>query len=416
MLLDFKRILQSNTLKTLGVFAGGNFLVAVIGGLGGLLQARWVSPEVFGEFRKYGILTSYFYIGLVFVHDGLIRQYPYLLGKKQEKEALQTAAVAKWWYLLLSWFFTLVFVVLSVNSLVQDKILASIGWFAQIAMVWTVYYGAYLNVMYRTSSDFKQLSYNNLVASVLNLGLLVLVKIWGYWGLALRFVSASVLSVVINRHFAPVKVKAEWNAQRFVDLAKISLPLSIPGYINTSFLSATLSYFILQYSGEHGLGVYGIAITFQAFALTFTAAVNQIFTVKLTSKFGETERVSECLKYAMVPTVLSILVGSLMAIGLCLAIKPFIGLLLPKYLDATLIIQILSLSIPLAAAALPLVIFRSALWYKSFFTYSIVRFIACLLCIALFPKNLTGIVISSVVAEFASLLIGYVMLWCRKDN
>lgn len=411
-----KNIITSGTFKTLGIFAGGNLLVSIISGLGGVLQARWIDPGSFGEFRKYGILTSYFYIGLVFVHDGLTRQYPYLIGKKQNEAALQTASTAKWWYILLSWFFSLVFLALSLEALINRNCYAVIGWSAQIAMVWAVYYGAYLNVMYRTSSDFKQLSYNSLVGSVINFGLLVLVKLWGYWGLALRFVSATVVAILINRHFVPVKVKAEWNSQRFIALAKISLPLSLPGYINTSVLSATLSYFILIYCGEHGLGVYGIAVTFQGIAQTFTGALNQIFTVKLNSKFGETEKVSACLSYAIVPTVLSTFVAFLMAVGLCLIIKPFITLLLPKYVDAILIIQMLSITIPLAAVALPLVIFRSALWYKSFFTYSIVRFIACLLCIALFPKNLKGIVISSVVAELASLLIGYVILLCRKDN
>jgi O-antigen/teichoic acid export membrane protein len=410
------KIFTSGTFKTLSIFAGGNLLVAVIAGLGGLLQARWIAPEVFGEFRKYGILTSYFYIGLVFVHDGLTRQYPYLIGKKRDAEAYQTAAVAKWWYLFLSWIFTVVFAGLTVVALIQSEQNAAIGWAAQIAVVWTVYYGAYLNVMYRTSSDFKQLSYNNIVGAIFSFGLLVLVKFLGYWGLALRLVTSSVFSLVINRHFVPIQITAEWDRKRFVDLAKISLPLSLPGYVSTSLLGATLSYFILEYCGEHGLGIYGIAITIQGFALTFTAALNQIFTVKLTNKFGETEKVSECIKYSITPTLLSVLVASLFALVLCFSIKPFLNILLPKYAEAGLIIQIMALSIPLAAAALPLIIFRSALRYKSFFTYTIVRFITCLLCVVVFPKDLTSIVVASLIAELVSLLIGYLLLFSCKNK
>ena len=112
-----KKILKSPSLQTLGIFAGGNLLVAVLGGLGSLLQARLVGPEVLGELAKFGILTGYLNVGLVLVHDGLMRQFPYLLGQGNKEEALKVAAAAKWWYLFLSWLFTLFFIPMNIAKI-----------------------------------------------------------------------------------------------------------------------------------------------------------------------------------------------------------------------------------------------------------------------------------------------------------
>lgn len=410
-----KELIQSSSLRTLAVFAGGNLLVAVIGGLGGLLQARWIDPEVFGEFRKYGILTSYFYVGLVLVHDGLARQFPYLLGKGNREEALRVAAGAKWWYLLLSWFFTLVFAGLCLTRVLKGDYRAAVGWGAQIPCIWAAIYGAYLGVMYRTSSDFRRLSYNNVISSLFGFAALIIVKVWGYWGLAARFVFQNIVSVYVNRRYLPVKVKAVLDVKGLAQLAKISLPLSIPGYIHTSCLSASLSVIILQYCGQSGLGVYGVALTFQGMAMTFTAALNQIFVTKMTCKFGESDDVFSCLKYARTPTLLSVAAATVLAVFLCLVIGPFIRLLLPKYVEAVPIIRILAISLPLSAAGLPLIVLRAALWYKSVIALALTRFAVCIVAVALLPKTLGMIAACLIVGEFCSLFVGFGILeWSRR--
>lgn len=408
---------MSSAFRTLGIFAGGNLFVAVLGGLGGILQARWIDPEVFGEFRKYGILTAYFYVGLVLVHDGLARQFPFLLGKGQREEALKVAACAKWWYLFLAWSFSLFFAGLSLTSALKGEYRAAVGWGAQIPCIWTAIYGAYLGVMYRTSSDFQRLSFNSVISSVFGFVALVLVKTWGYWGLAARFILQNSVGLYINRRYLPVKVTASFDAKRLAELAKISLPLSIPGYIHTSCLAASLSVIVLKYCGESGLGNYGVALTFQGMAMTFTAALNQIFITKLTCKYGETEDIFACLKYAKLPTLLSVAAATGLASGLCLVIGPFIRLLLPKYVDTIPVIRILAASLPLAAAGLPLLILPAALWYKSVIALALTRFLVCLAAVIVFPKTLTAIAACLILGDVCSLIVGYGILeWNRRNK
>lgn len=413
MRLLLKKICLSETFQTLSIFAGGNILVSIIIGLGGLLQARWVCPAVLGEFRKYGIITMYLYFGLVLVHDGLMRQYPYLIGKGHKEEALRVSAAAKWWYVLLSWLFSAFFAVLAIYSLYKEDYRATIGWGAQITVVWTIYYGAYQTVMYRSSSDFKRLTYNNLISGILGFFYVGFVKFFGYWGLAVRTLAINIQSLLINGRYLPVKVKAVFDYKRLVGLAKISIPLSVPGYIQISFLNATVSGIILRYCGETGLGIYGIAIIFQQFTLTFTAALNQLFTVKLTRRFGETENVYSCFRYATIPTLLSAMAATGLAIAVCIAIGPFIRVVIPQYVDSIPLIQILSIVLPLTALGLPLIMFRAALWYKTVIVLSLFKFFICFLLIFLFEKTLINITACTVLAEFFTLLVGYSIVGYR---
>ena len=402
--------MRTPSFRTLGVFAGGNLFVAVLGGLAGLIQARWIAPGIAGEFRKFGILTAYLNIGLVLVHDGLSRQFPYLLGQGSSTAALKVAATAKWWYLLLCWVFSLLFAGLALGSVTQGNWRSAVGWGAQIPIVWVAIYGAYLGVMYRTSFDFKRLSYNGIMTSVFGFGALVVVRLWGYWGLAARAVLGSTVGLYLSRHYVPVKAKAALDGEGLVALARISLPLSIPGYIGTSGLSASLSFIVLAYCGESGLGIYGLALTFQAMAMTLTAAIHQMFITKMTYKFGETGDVGACLQWAKRPTLLSMVAATVLAAVLGVAIGPFVRIVLPQYVAAIPVIRILALQLPLSAAALPLIILRSALWYKSVVALSLTPFLVCLTAVAVLPKTLGVIAACMVLGDFAALIVGFGIL------
>jgi hypothetical protein len=410
-------VIETASFRTLVVFAGGNLLVAVLGGLGSLIQALWIEPAVFGEFRKFCILTAYMNIGLVLVNDGLSRQFPYLLGKGNKDGALKVAASAKWWYLLLCWLFSLFFAVLALTSVTQGDYRSAVGWGTQIPCIWTAIYGLYLGVMYRTSTEFERLSYNNIISNVFGFAALVLVRVWGYWGLAARVALASTVGLYCSRRYVPVRVKAALDVKALVDLAKISLPLAIPGYIGSSFLTASLSVIVLQYCGQHGLGIYGMALTFQAVALTLTGAIHQMFTTKLTYKFGETGNAFACLKYSRIPTLLSVGAACCLAVALCLVIGPFIRSLMPKYEPAVPVIRILALQLPVSAAGLPLIIIPTALWYKHLIALTLIRFLVPLAAIAVLPKTLNMIAACIILGGVCHVItgLGIVEWMCRKE-
>lgn len=398
---------MSNAIRTLSVFAGGSLVISIISGVGGIIQSRWISPEVFGEFRKYGILTGYLNIGLICVNDALMRQYPYLIGKGDQREALEVAAAAKWWYLALSYIVSLLFVALAALSFLRGDARAVAGWGVQIVAVWIAFYGVYLGVMYRTSQDFKRLTYNNLYSSTVGFVLLVIVKLWGYWGVIVRNGVQLVFGLWLNHKHVPVSVRGVWDPKRLWGLAKMSLPISVPGYVSTSLTTATLSFVILRYLGQADLGIYAISLSLQGMAMTVTTSLAQMFYPKIMHKYGETESFTACIRYALKPTFLNVVLSTAIVAVLCIVIDPFVRLIIPKYVAAIPIIRIMSLSIILTAAALPFVVFVSALRYRTIGCLALVRFAACFVLIGCLPKTLAIIAWSVVGAEIVYVLVGY---------
>lgn len=417
-MITVRQILSNPVFKTLLVLASGNFLSSVIRGIAALIQARWIDPETAGEFMKYGILTGYLVVGLVFVHDALMRQYPYLLGKGEKEEALQCVSAAKWWYMMLSYLFSSLFTALAIYSVFLDEWRAVAGWLVQIPIVWLTFYGAYLGVLYRTSNEFQRLSANSVIVSIIGFVLLAPVKWYGYWGMCLRVSLQAIADIYLNHRFAPLHIRSHFNFNSLKSLAKMSIPLSIPGYINTSLMTATISFIIVQSLGERSLGLYGIALTFQAMAATMTSALNQMYWPRIAAKYGETHSVLACFRFSIKPALANLAAGVAAAGVLCMTVGYFIEILTPKYIDAISVTRILSIWIPIFAIGLPLTILTISLRYKVLFFLSIVKFIFLLTLINLLPKTLNMIAMSLVLSSLLSMIIGYLFLFyfCTKEK
>jgi O-antigen/teichoic acid export membrane protein len=187
----------------------------------------------------------------------------------------------------------------------------------------------------------------------------------------------------------------------------MSLPISVPGYVSTSLTGATISMVILNYLGHTELGVYSLALTLQGMAMVVTLAIGQMFYPKIMCKFGACEDYRASIEYTIKPTCFSLFISLGIVVVLCLTVGPFIKFVIPKYIDAVSIIRILSINIVLTAVELPFVVFISTLQYRKIILLSLIRFASCFVLIAIFPKTLSMIVWSTVLAEAAYVAVGY---------
>ena len=411
-----RRGVSSTGVKTFAAFAGSNFLVSIINGFGGLLQARWVAPETFGEIQKYGILTTYLSIGILVVNDGLIRQYPYYIGKGQKEKALEVAGVAKWWFAFVGYLIGGFFTVMSLAAALRGDWRAACGWGVQITGTAAATYGIYLGIMYRTSSDFRRLAANNLLNSIVGFAALGLVRLWDYFGLACRMVSLSMVSLLINRYYVPVKVKAIFNLRELWRLSKISLRFSLPAYFHSSFLLASRRALILYYCFQTGLGLYSFAAALSVVVNGFSTALSQILNVKITTRFGETEDLLASFKSSLKPSLCGLAL-SIALIAICWFAMPFmVERFIPKYAEAIPCFRVLSFNLINQAFALPLLVFKAALMWKTAAFQALTNFAATVLLIFVLPKTITMVALATVLGCSAEIFIGYAALFlaCRK--
>lgn len=405
-----QRIRHSPAARNFAVFASANMVVMVVNGLMGLLQARWLSPEVMGDFRKFSILATYTAIASAVVQSGLQRQFPYLIGKGMKDEAVAIAGVVKCWHFWIGGSLSFVFVGLAVHALFSRDYVAVVGWLAQVPLVVQQTYGGFLQVIYRRSMEFRRLSYNSLLTALIGIPALLCVRFWGYWGIAFRTSFMQIVQMLFDAKYLPLKIKAFWDFNRFVGLAKISVPLAAIGYIRTSFMSASFNYLVLLFCGERGLGLIAVAASLQGFAQVFTNSFNQIFSVKIANKFGETESVRKTFKYVFIPMLLSLMASVVVAAVFCFSVGPFIKMFLPKYVDAIPIIYILSAALPLGALGLPLGVLNVALMYRTIYIIGGVKVLSVLLTVVLVPHSAVWCAGCLMIGEFVDVALGYLVL------
>lgn len=372
------RLKNSPSFHSIFIFASGNLLISALSALGGVIQARWVSPEVMGEFRTYGILTGYFTVFLVVANDGLARQYSYLIGKGDRDESTRVAGAAKTWYLFSSWLATGVFGCLAVRAMAAANWTAVVGWLTQIVMSWSTLYGAYLGILYRNAHDFKKLTVNSLAGSVTSFVLLVAVKYLGFWGLCLKLAAGAGAGLWLTVRNAPLKVRHAFDRGRLLSLAKIGLPMSLAGYLSTSLWTSTEAFLVLKLCGEKALGLVAVALFIVSSAQTLTNSIHQVYVPRITQRFGQDDDFLASLRYTLKPTLANLLISSAVALALLFCIEPLVRIIIPKYVEAAPAVRLLVWMLPLQALQMPFTLLKANLMYWHLFIPAGVGFLAFL--------------------------------------
>lgn len=409
-------LFKSSTAKMGAKFTGGNFLVAVIGAVSTLIYGRWIGPEVLGEFNKYGILTSYLSIGIIFVDAAFQRHFQYFLGKKEREKALEIAAVAHWWFITLFILGSIIFTSLAIYNLIFYDIEAFWGWSAQILGYGLITYGLYLGTLYRSNKDFLKLNRNLLATAGVGIISLPLIYFFNFFGFVYRNIFQNLTNLLMLRHFSPFFVKPKFNKKILIDLFKVSLPLQIPVYLDTYLLKGSIGLIILTAQGEKALGVYAMALTLSGFLMVFSKSLNQIISTKIMLKYGSTDSVKETFYAVIKPIMGLVFIGLILVIIFVVSINPAISYFLPKYIDSILIAQIFSLELILGLVRAPFTLFISSLMYKSLIIQRLSKVFITFLLLFLFHDSLVQIAIVLVMANFLNVLYGYFVMYKVINN
>ncbi|HJW44383.1 MAG TPA: hypothetical protein VJ463_07995 [Geothrix sp.] len=287
--LEAQRIRFNDNRQILGSVAalfGGNITSSLLGALGGLLVARFVGPDVTGSYRVFTIPLMY----MTFLHlgtfDGLWRQIPFYMGRKQPEKVEALASAAGAWNLLVSVLVTVGFLVCALRALVRGDMVGLVGWLSQMLCCWGVYYGGYLSATYRTIHQFVTLAKVQLVQAVVNFALVFIVPLFGFFGLCVRAALPAALGVGLFHRSRPLKIRHRLDWKALGEVVRIGLPFSFWGSLYTSIWTATESALMLSLGGLTGLGLFAVAAVMRDGMNVLPMSVYQVLTPRVVEAYA----------------------------------------------------------------------------------------------------------------------------------
>ena len=314
--------------------AGGNLVSSGLRMLGGILQARVVAPPVLGLFNSIGLVQGYSRFLHLGILNGLNRELPYFFGKGDRSRVNELAAAAQAWTVALGTAEAVVLSGVGLWFLLHGNFVLAAGWTTYAITMFLFFYGSlYLQATYRTAHDFARLSLVNVVQNAVAVVLVILVAVWGFYGLCLRAIITGVVCTAILYYWRPIRVASKWNLAQWRHLLRIGLPIFVVGEVYTYWLTLDQTL-VVCYLGREGMGLYAMIAVAATTMELLPLAVGQVVYPRMAEQFGRTHNARGLLAMSVKPMLVTAMgMAPLVLVGWWLA-EPLTRLLVPKYVAA----------------------------------------------------------------------------------
>lgn len=345
---------RSKTQRSIGMIASANLISTVVGVVGSLIQARFITPDVLGFIRKYSVVSSY----AIFLSLGLFiilhREYPVLIGQGEKEKANRTVAIVQSWVLLISSIVCGSLLVLTIVELFQGHWREAAAWFIQVVAVWFTLYVGFLETTFRSGQEFERRAKGSLISAIGNAAVLPVFWLWSFPALVLRSIVGPIISAIYLHVFRPVKVGWCFPWREFVSLVKRGMRLFVSDYLRYNFWLTVEIWLMLYVAGDKGVGLFTFSTVVTNLSLQVTTAINMVYIPQLAQKYGQTEKITPCLKLAVKPTLLNLGISIIIILGFQFLFPPIISYAFPNYVESIPIFKILILRIILVSLTLPM--------------------------------------------------------------
>ena len=336
------------------MIASANLLGIVVGVIGSLVQARFISPDELGFVRKYSVVYQY----AVFLNLGLFiilqREYSVLIGRGEQERAHRVAAIVQSWCLLVSVFVCGTLSLVTIIELLHGRWREASAWFIQIVATWWALYGSYLVYTFRSGQEFERLAKGQFMSAIAGVAVIPLFWLWPFPTLVLRSVGGSIVQSFYLHFLRPVKVGWCLPWLEFLNLVKRGLRLYVSDYLRYMFWLTVEIWLMLRFVGDSGVGLLFFSKMIAESATQLSTAVNQVYIPQLAQRFGQSGSIRSCLRLGAKPTLLNL--GSSLIIMGCVwyLLPPVISYAFPKYSEAVPLMRILVLQTLFVSISLPL--------------------------------------------------------------
>ncbi len=367
-----------------------------------------------GILRTFGIVAGY----LTFLHlgtfDGLQREIPLQMGRGYPGKAAEAAAACLSWVGFVAICAAVVFAGLAVHSLSMGEQKSAAGWAAYVIVIVGTFYGGYLGTTYRTGQQFVTLSKVSVIQALVGIAALPAVVLFGYFGACFRFAAVSSTQVAFLHRWRPLRVRPRIDPTSFFRVIRVGLPLSLIGYLSTSLWVSLEGTLILAWFGNEVLGLYTLAFFVRTMLAQLAQSLSQVVSVRITEQYGRTGRVGASLRVALKPTAAAAAAAIPVLALMWMLVPPAIRILTPKYVEGTLLVQLVLPILLITILRLPTAVLWSAAKWLDCLWAAAVGFVMFVSLAVLGHRNSWGVqsvIVASLCGQLATTITGYLLVY-----
>ena len=330
---------KDSILKNIIRYSSSHYYRQALGVLTAFIRPKLLSPELFGLWNLLKIIETYAGYAHLGALSSMRYRIPYHESKKEYSkiQIIKTCALhgTLWIYLFLSAFLVL----LSFKPGISIE--ARIGLLSFSIILMLSWYYQYYVALLKAYQNFKLISRSNyLYYTVMFLLSVVLIYIWGIYGLYLSVIVPLVVTIIYFRLKSSQEPKTEFQRSVFFDLIKHGFPIML--FNTIAIIIRTCDRFIVAYFlGNQQLGYYGISIMILGFLMNIPGASREVIEPKMMQSLSDTSYKKGVHEYFLNPLLNTAYIMPLLIGAIVFALPVIIPLLLPRYAPGIIPSQII---------------------------------------------------------------------------
>jgi len=324
-------------------FFTSSVISALVGVFTGFFTYRYISPEMLGIWSLFLVYETYASFSRLGIINGLGRELPYTLGTGDDVEARKMASTALSYSL-----FSNILIPVFLVALIYGK---TLDWGNELYIYSAVIvlsrllcssYTSYLSVTFRTSENFKKLTYVQNVLSVLKVGSILLVVSFGFLGLLLRELSLVIIELILLHINRPLLVKPVFDFSTCMKLFKVGFPLFIVSY-SVSAVDTFPRLYIIEYGTVEQLGLFSPVLITLGIAQILPTAISEYMYPRMSFELGKTGNKKKIRNITLLSMVTSFVASIPLALGVYF-LADYVEFIFPRYVDSTPYLKVTSLA------------------------------------------------------------------------
>lgn len=400
-------------LKVGAIYSITSSISAVVSMAVGLLNMRWLGPELLGIWQSVTIINSYLPFLQLGIQSGLNIELPILLGSNKLQDANIYVGTAKSFAIILSFLIGIAGIIVCTYlffSIIDAKIKISI--LAIIVLAISTCFQLHLIATYRSASAFDKLSKIYVVDTIVTLLLVYFIWKYHYYGLVFYNVVKEMIKTILMYAYAPYrKIKISFDKGVFVKLLKRGVLMMGLTQIN-GVIQSIPRVLLLYLGGVIQVGLFSPALAMQGVMSLIPNQLVQFLQPQFGYMYGQTKKASTLMVYINKLTVyLPIMILPFSILGFFL-IGPIIKFFFPNYISSLWAVKILIIGFVFSTSGITRNILITIKAYREvYFLYILDCFLFVLMPYIVISSNyfslLSSVAIGLSVSYFISYLLNY---------